>query len=146
MLHQNVVVVVFLVAPIVEPFSFAKSLHKGMRYSVLCSVTRGDSPISIRWLKDGRPLSSHASISLQTQRENLRESQQHASGDTFGDKWSLSGISIKLLDMFSSTLSFSSLQAQHRGTYSCEATNTAGSATQNATLAVNGKFECFWLT
>ncbi|KAG9510067.1 Down syndrome cell adhesion molecule-like protein, partial [Fragariocoptes setiger] len=46
------------VAPAVEPFAFAKNLHKGQRYNVMCTITRGDPPVSIRWLKDGRLIES----------------------------------------------------------------------------------------
>ncbi|UYV61592.1 hypothetical protein LAZ67_1005454 [Cordylochernes scorpioides] len=42
--------------PFIERFQFPGSLQEGQRFSVLCSVTRGDRPVEIRWSKDGRPL------------------------------------------------------------------------------------------
>ena len=100
------------VPPVVEPFSFAKSLHRGQRYNVMCTVVRGDLPVSIRWFKDGRPL----------EMEGASE-----------------GIAIKQLDPYSSTLTFASLQSNHRGLYACEAANEAGRANQSSWLVIHGE-------
>lgn len=115
--------------PVVEPFSFAKSLHRGQRYNIMCTVVRGDLPVSIRWFKDGRPLEPPASSgSLESGAPIFAPGD-----DTSGT------IAIKHLDPYSSTLTFSSLQAHHRGLYSCEAANEAGRANQSSPLVIHSK-------
>lgn len=115
------------VPPVLEPFSFAKSLHRGQRYNIMCTVVRGDLPVSIRWLKDGRALEQQllAASTDQTAPE-LAEGA--------------AGIAIKQLDPYSSTLTFASLKSQHRGLYACEATNEAGRANQSSQLVIHGKW------
>lgn len=100
------------VPPQVEPFAFAKSLHRGQRYNIMCTVVRGDLPVDINWFKDGRPLSASDAASH---------------------------VQIKQLDPYSSTLTFGSLQLAHRGVYTCEATNEAGKANQSSALVIHGE-------
>lgn len=134
--------------PVVEPFSFAKSLHRGQRYNIMCTVVRGDLPVSIHWFKDGRllapadqqpahqvPLAQFEGQASEVQAaEPLagRQAQQQAAPEA-------AGIVVKQLDPYSSTLTFASLQSHHRGQYSCEATNEAGRANQSSTLVIHGK-------
>lgn len=139
----------------VEPFSFPKSLHRGQRYNVMCTVTRGDLPVSIRWFKDGqligpgapsanqldsgqqqqpaaRLASQQFSVASERQQENqLIQQQQQLDGSA--------GLAIKQLDPYSSTLTFASLQSHHRGLYSCEAANEVGRANQSSSLAIHGE-------
>lgn len=110
--------------PVVEPFSFAKSLHRGQRYNIMCTVVRGDLPVTIRWFRDGRPLTSDASSASDTPSQ---------ASDTN------SVVAIKQLDPYSSTLTFGSLQSAHRGVYTCEAQNEAGRANQSSALVIHGK-------
>lgn len=156
------------VPPVVEPFSFAKSLHRGQRYNVMCTVVRGDLPVSIRWFKDGRPLEQLAGSGGQSSSSSLLATSVQEPGspgamlplsaaDTnlpepewgptpLGGQQEASGIGVKQLDPYSSTLTFASLQSHHRGLYSCEATNEAGRANQSSSLVIHG--ECasrhFW--
>lgn len=115
----------------------------------MCTVTRGDLPVAIRWFKDGRliGLADH-------QQHHQLYQQQHqpqASDSIEGNPTSLQqqqqrhldnadGIAIKQLDPYSSTLTFASLQSHHRGLYSCEATNAAGRAEQSSSLVIHGKY------
>ncbi|XP_043208575.1 Down syndrome cell adhesion molecule-like protein Dscam2, partial [Amphibalanus amphitrite] len=46
-----------VVGPKVSPFTFTTGLRAGDRESVKCVVTRGDSPLTLTWVKDGEPLS-----------------------------------------------------------------------------------------
>ncbi|EFN71841.1 Down syndrome cell adhesion molecule [Camponotus floridanus] len=48
--------------PVMTPFSFPPSSQEGSRAQVTCSVTSGDLPIYISWLKDGEPLPSSLRI------------------------------------------------------------------------------------
>lgn len=133
-----------IVPPVVEPLSFAKSLHRGQRYNIMCTVIRGDLPVSIRWFKDGRQLSA-AAYQQQQQQESLQEQQQQQAQSELQpselNTRSIGGnnIVIKQLDPYSSTLTFASLQPSHRGLYTCEATNEAGRANQSSQLVIHGK-------
>lgn len=104
------------VRPVIDPFVFPKSLHQGQRYNALCSVTKGDPPIRVKWLKDSLPITVAAN-----------------SGGDF------TGINIIDVTPFSSSLIFDALRPEHSGNYTCEATNAAGRATYNATMIVHGE-------
>lgn len=79
-----------------------------MRTRTVCGVSRGDPPISLRWLKDGEPLSS------------------------------MLGANVSSLDQYSSLLSIPSLTALHTGDYTCVASNPAAEVKYTATLKVKG--------
>lgn len=96
------------VPPTIEPFSFQDGLAEGMRTRTVCGVSRGDPPITLRWLKDGDPLSS------------------------------MLGANVSSLDHYSSLLSISSLSAIHTGDYTCVASNPAAEVKYTATLKVKG--------
>lgn len=42
--------------PVIEPFTFPKSLPEGGFAQVACSVSSGDMPIFFNWHKDGAPI------------------------------------------------------------------------------------------
>jgi len=76
----------------------------------MCTVSEGDSPIEIRWTLHG---------------EEVRPS---------------SGIFTQRLSERTSILSINSVGSEHRGSYTCLATNPAGQSNFTETLWVNGKF------
>lgn len=76
--------------------------------SVLCTVTKGDLPIGIKWVVNDKP------VDLAT------------------------GIVISRLNSRISQLSISSAQAVHAGNYTCAVKNHAGVNKQSALLHVNG--------
>ncbi|CAN7939378.1 unnamed protein product, partial [Ixodes hexagonus] len=47
--------VVVLTAPVISPFWFPERLQEGMRSTATCTLLDGDPPVSMRWLRDGRP-------------------------------------------------------------------------------------------
>ncbi|XP_021939407.1 Down syndrome cell adhesion molecule-like protein Dscam2 isoform X3 [Zootermopsis nevadensis] len=96
-----------MVPPNITPFSFRLDLHLGERVGVQCVVSKGDSPLTIHWLKDG---------------EQLRQ----------GD-----GLVLRTLDEFTSVLSIGALAPEHGGNYTCVARNTAAQAAYSAPLSVN---------
>ena len=95
----------------IHPFSFSGFLEEGNRAKIFCSVIKGDPPITIRWLKDGRPLTSSP----------------------------LTGISVSTLDEFSSAIVISKLSLSHRGNYTCIASNAASSSNFTAMAVVYGE-------
>ncbi|RWS11782.1 Down syndrome cell adhesion molecule-like protein Dscam2, partial [Dinothrombium tinctorium] len=110
---QNSLYVIVFVRPVIDAFSFSNSLHQGQRYNVLCSVTKGDPPVVINWLKDGKPIAK-------------------ATNDP-----QFAGINIIHVTEFSSTLIFESLRPEHKGNYTCVASNIAGSVSHNASMVIH---------
>ena len=118
----------FAVPPVLAPFSFgtisysdsslSSVLTIGARTRVLCGLTRGDTPVSFSWLKDGQSVQRHSSISQ--------------SG--------LEPVTISVVDDFSSLLTISRLERGHAGNYSCIASNEAGFDQFTAILDVQGDF------
>ena len=54
------------VSPVVEPFAFSTDVVAGRRAGVACIVSAGDLPITIEWLKDGRPLEPGLAATIST--------------------------------------------------------------------------------
>lgn len=96
------------VPPKLSPFTSDITQHVGERASLTCSVTKGDLPLTIAWLKDGRPLDP---------------SQR---------------VSITQVDQFNSILLIESLSPDHNGNYSCVARNMAAEVSRTQQLMVNG--------
>uniref|UniRef100_A0A8D8Y6J4 Down syndrome cell adhesion molecule homolog n=1 Tax=Cacopsylla melanoneura TaxID=428564 RepID=A0A8D8Y6J4_9HEMI len=99
----------FTVPPKLSPVNPERTLNVGERASLICSVTKGDIPLTIKWLKDGRYLDSSAALS------------------------------ITHVDQFNSMLVIDSVSARHSGNYSCTVRNMAAEETQIQRLIVNGK-------
>lgn len=98
------------VAPKITPFSFqGDHLLEGTFARLSCVVYQGDLPITIQWLKDGRPLS-----------EDLP-------------------IKIRDIDDYSSILTIDKVSRRHSGQYTCVAKNEAAATRHSAQLVVNGK-------
>ncbi|KAG8200001.1 hypothetical protein JTE90_006239, partial [Oedothorax gibbosus] len=104
---ENSLFVKVLVRPLIEPFTFPKSLQTGQRFNVLCTVTEGDPPIKIQWIKDGQR------TFLTTNTEGVK--------------------SLPVTD-YSNTLVFDSLAPEHRGNYTCVAKNAAGTMSHTASM------------
>lgn len=99
-----------LVPPTINPFSFGEA-SEGERVQVICTVRRGDSPLTLTWLKDGVPLAQDPPT----------------------------GLTLRPLDQYSSALLLEHAHAHHSGNYTCQAANAARSASQSATLVIKGK-------
>jgi S-adenosylmethionine:diacylglycerol 3-amino-3-carboxypropyl transferase len=77
--------------------------------SVQCVVTKGDSPLEITWIFDGRPIQSyHSDVILSDTGKRVKQ------------------------------LTIESVAARHAGEYTCVASNAAGSVSHSAILDVNG--------
>ncbi|UXI20602.1 Brain-specific angiogenesis inhibitor 1 [Sarcoptes scabiei] len=98
-----------LVRPVIEPFKFPQSLHQSQRYNLLCTVVKGDPPIKVEWFKDGQRL-----LMGSLPRTNI----------------------IHVTD-YSVTLAFESVQTDHRGNYTCIASNGAGSSSHSASMIIH---------
>ncbi|KAF4517521.1 hypothetical protein B566_EDAN006523 [Ephemera danica] len=101
--------VAVIVPPKINPFLVDRNYHLGERTTLTCTVIRGDSPLVISWLHDGRVLTG---------------------GTT-------AGVSINQVDQFNSILFIESLTPAHNGNYTCEARNEAAAATYTQRISVN---------
>ncbi|GIY39004.1 down syndrome cell adhesion molecule-like protein Dscam2 [Caerostris darwini] len=104
---ENTLHIKVIVKPLIEPFTFPKSLQTGQRFSVLCTITEGDPPIRIQWIKD----------SLQSFLASAHD-----------------GVRSVVVTPFSTTLVFESLAPEHRGNYTCVASNAAGTMSHTAPM------------
>lgn len=97
------------VLPSIAPFSFGDTaVNAGKIVQQNCLVTDGDEPLKITWLLNGG----------------------HASNST--------GVTVFKLGSRTSILTIESVHSYHAGNYTCTATNSAGSSSFTAVLAVNG--------
>lgn len=76
----------------------------------MCHVAKGDMPIRIKWLFNGQEVQSPVGLGVVTQK--------------LGDR--------------SSFLTVPSVRAENNGSYTCMATNAAGSFNHTTNLFVNG--------
>ena len=98
-----------LVVPQIHPFDFGEeSINSGDSITVVCSIMKGDLPITFEWLHNGNTIGESDEITI----------------NRAGKK--------------GSTLIIDNIQDIHAGQYTCKATNSAGFATHAADLHVNG--------
>lgn len=106
----------FTVPPQIAPFIIGEEpANWGEQVSVTCSILKGDHPMEIRWTHNNQEINptSYPDISITKN----------------GKK-----VSLLLID---------SVTARHAGEYTCVASNSAGSRSHSAFLAVNGTFLTF---
>lgn len=97
------------------PFSFGdEELNLDDSASTVCSVTKGDSPLSVWWTFKG-------------------EDEEFAYNLTSND-----GVMVTRNNQKVSMLSIEAIKARHRGNYTCFASNRAGISHQSSYLALNG--------
>ncbi|XP_066599034.1 cell adhesion molecule Dscam2 isoform X3 [Prorops nasuta] len=99
--------VAVIVPPKISPFTADRDLHLGERTTLTCSVTRGDLPLSISWLKDGRSMGPSERVTVTN------------------------------VDQFNSILMIESLSPDHNGNYSCVARNLAAEVSHTQRLVVH---------
>lgn len=99
------------VAPVIEDFKFDAKLQAGMRTRIYCNVAQGDPPLTITWLKDGRPLLMDQLVA---------------------------GLQVREIDQYSKSLLMDQLNPQFNGNYTCQVSNDAATVSHSAQLIVNG--------
>lgn len=106
----------FKVPPQIQTFSFGdEPANTGEMAGAFCMISKGDLPLEIRWTLNSAPVIN-------------------------GEQ----GFSLSRLNPRTSSLSIVSLEAHHRGTYKCIATNKAGTDEYSAMLEVNGLLGIFY--
>lgn len=99
------------VLPQIHPFTFGEEpANAGDTVGVQCMVAKGDAPINITWLLNGKPVRN------------------------------IQGISVVKIGHKSSGLTIDGVASIHSGVYTCSATNQAGHANYSSELAVNGTY------
>lgn len=99
-----------LVAPKISPFNFGPdSINLGDSISTQCSVTVGDSPVSIQWYLNGNIIANY-----------------------------FQEISIAKLGKKAVALAIDSVNIKHVGNFTCLAKNRAGATNYTSELIVNG--------
>ncbi|XP_015430998.1 PREDICTED: Down syndrome cell adhesion molecule-like protein Dscam2 [Dufourea novaeangliae] len=99
--------VAVIVPPKISPFTTDRDFQLAERTTLTCSVTRGDLPLSISWLKDGRSMGPSERVSVTN------------------------------VDQYNSILMIESLSPDHNGNYSCVARNLAAEVSHTQRLVVH---------
>lgn len=99
----------YAVLPHIHPFEFEEEANSGDSVQLTCHASKGDLPLTIKWLHNGRPMFSHLGVLT----------------NKIGDRISL--------------LTISSVKDQNSGEYTCVAENQAGHVNYTARLYVNGE-------
>ena len=95
--------------PKIAPFSFPSDIvDEGSYVQVMCSVAKGDEPLSITWHLHGAVVTSEPSLTT------------------------------TMLGTRSSILTITNVGYRHAGVYACMAQNPAGAITHSAELRVKG--------
>jgi hypothetical protein len=96
--------------PMIMPLTLgADVLNEGQFVQIVCIVTQGDEPLSIKWSLQGDTVSSEPELTTAA------------------------------LGTRTSMLTIQSVGYRHSGTYTCSASNKAGSMSQGVELKVNGE-------
>lgn len=97
--------------PQILPFEFGEEpANAGDTASVTCAISKGDQPLNITWMLNGRTIPRQNEL----------------------------GIALTSISKKTTILNIDSVSGVHRGTYHCVATNLAGSTNHSAVLEVNG--------
>lgn len=97
------------------PFTFGEvAVNQGELRQIICSVVKGDEPLQISWSLQGEDLGPGPDLTT----------------NQLGSR--------------SSLLMISSVSYRHSGSYTCNASNKAGSSSFSAELKVNGKQLCMF--
>lgn len=97
------------VLPHIHPFAFEEEANSGDSVQLTCHASKGDLPLTIKWLHNGRPIFAHLGVVT----------------NKIGDRISL--------------LTIASVTDQNGGDYTCVAENRAGQVNFTAKLYVNGE-------
>ena len=96
-------------APEIVPFTFGDAaVNEGETAMITCFVKKGDKPVSLTWSLKGDVISSDPALTT------------------------------TMLGNQASILTIVNVGYRHSGTYTCRASNVAGSVTHSAELLVNG--------
>lgn len=108
LIPDTFILIILQVLPYINPFSFETEANFGDSVQVSCHVAKGDLPLKIKWIFNEQPLFAHFGILT----------------SKFGER--------------SNFLTVPSVTEKNSGTYTCLASNDAGSSNYSTNLYVNG--------
>ena len=94
--------------PEIQPFNFPEEVEGVQLLQVMCTVIKGDDPVTIQWIKDGSPLQPSSLFMINEVSSRM------------------------------SLLILSKVGSHHSGNYTCNAFNTVGQAMYSTELRVKG--------
>lgn len=103
-----IIVISSSVLPYITPFEFEGEVNTGDSVQLNCYVGKGDTPLNISWLLNGKEI------------ENIF------------------GITTISIGSRTNLLTITSVQPEHAGLYACEASNKGGEGAHTAELLING--------
>lgn len=98
----------FTEKPVIGPLSRPDRIDMGMHLTLVCTIVKGDEPVSVRWLKDGQVLAPDSDVDFTEAKNYL------------------------LLHITSVDAN------KHNGNYSCQAQNEAGITSRHVNVTVSG--------
>ena len=101
-------VIRIIAGPEILPFSFPDEVEEGQLLQVICTVTKGDDPVTLQWYKDDTPVTSSS-------------------------KFLINSVTSRM-----SLLVLSDVGMEHSGKYSCIVFNPVGQMERSAILRVKG--------
>lgn len=107
-MFKQFICVCFSEKPLIIPITYDETVYVGDAFNLFCQIKNGDKPVVIKW--SFRGFDDSRGIQIVTNR--ISES--------------------------TSLLSITNASASHSGTYTCTATNSAGSVTYSKNMTVNG--------
>ena len=113
--------VLHTVPPTINKFTVGEHLRLGQRVSMLCSVTDGDLPLTLKWYRHDQLLMPTAQVSA-----------PQPSG---------TGISITNIGQYESVLRIDNLRPEHNANFTCVAQNYAGMSQHSQMLRVKGTYK-----
>lgn len=105
-----------------------------MRFVLMCQVLEGETPMQIKWLKDGAELSA-LSVNEQPGAASTLDQQQESSDEQAQQPQLMANGG----DQLSASVLFKRVQQQHAGNYTCLATNHFGSSAFSSIMSVKGE-------
>ena len=109
----------YIVPPTINKFTVGEHLRLGQRVSMLCSVTDGDLPLTLKWYRHDQLLMPTAEMSAAPQPSGT-------------------GISITNIGQYESVLRIDNLRPEHNANFTCVAQNDAGKSQHSQMLRVKG--------
>lgn len=96
------------VLPYITPFEFEGEVNTGDSVQLNCYVSKGDTPLNITWLLNGKEITN------------------------------MFGITTIFIGSRTNLLTITSVQPEHVGLYTCKAFNKGGEGVHIAELLING--------
>ena len=123
--HLRLIFLFVLAAPTISAFEFPANLEEDMRTSLICSVTSGDAPVTMSWLRNNQLITNTDQTSSLSNTNQIDASRLQ--------------FQIVSLNQFVSSLLINKLSPEYTANYTCTASNSVGTANHSTFLQVKSK-------